>query len=71
MQWDTVSELERKRRADDDESRGIFGPGKRYGHTLNLVCLEGHRSVFAIGGTNEARKQTIGVCKYDTGKSKW
>lgn len=69
MQWDTVSEVERKSQAGTDEGRGVLGPGERYGHTLNLVSQGEERWVFAVGGTNCARKQLVGVCKYDVGET--
>lgn len=66
MQWDTVNEPERKSQVGEEESRAIWGPGDRYGHTLNVVSLGEHTAAFVVGGTNGQRKQTTGVCKYDT-----
>ena len=57
MRWERVALNARK--------GGVFGPGKRWGHTCNAV--KGGRFLYVFGGYGEDNCQTNDIHVFDTG----
>ncbi|XP_077222651.1 galactose oxidase/kelch repeat superfamily protein isoform X2 [Tasmannia lanceolata] len=70
MRWEKV-ELNRRLREEKSPGRkgGIFGPGKRWGHTCNSI--KGGRFLYVFGGYGKDNCQTNDVHVYDTMKQTW
>ncbi|KAG0476593.1 hypothetical protein HPP92_012967 [Vanilla planifolia] len=74
MRWESVQVVARARETPDGKKSsgrtgGIWGPGKRWGHSCNSV--KGGRYIYVFGGYGADTCQTNDVHVFDTVKKTW
>lgn len=74
MRWESVQAVARSRETPEGKkfsgrTGGVWGPGKRWGHSCNSV--KGGRYVYVFGGYGGDTCQTNDVHVYDTAKQTW